>query len=597
MQLKSLLDFTWLYSNIASNQVSDGLDAPRTAVKQVAIIGAGAAGSSTAYHLRKYADEAGLDLNVTVFERTGHIGGRTLTVDVFGDAAQPVELGASIFVDVNHILINATRDFELPVKAASRGSGSSDEAEDDDELLGIWDGSAFVYSQNSGSWDWWNLAKLFWRYGSAPYYVHRLVQDTVASFLRLYEAPYFPFRSLTERATELGLLEATGSTGQQFLEANKLAGAFARDIVQAGTRVNYAANLGQIHGLGTMVAMAPEGAKAVAGGNWQIFAEMVRRSGAVARLNTSVTSIRGDDDAGYLVSSASGKVQETARFDAVVLAAPLQFADLDIHASAAPDIPVDKVPYATLHVTLFASPLRLSPAFFGLAPGAAVPSSVLTTLGPNDDSSDADVGAGTAGFYSVTRVRTATNPATGRREFVYKVFSPAAVTAEFLSKLLGAEVPETFVSAAPSESKGDDEEDAAAALDPVSWIHPAVFNPYPQALPRVTFQDPVLRTDGNLYYTAGVESFISTMETSALMGMNVARLIMDEYAEKTGEAKVEAEEKEVVVVPEGDAAAEVVVVPEGDKVHEVKVADGEAAQLVVSEGDEGVLGGNHESEL
>lgn len=42
----------------------------------------------------------------------------------------------------------------------------------------------------------------------------------------------------------------------------------------------------------------------------------------------------------------------------------------------------------------------------------------------------------------------------------------------------------------------------------------------------MTFQDPVL-ADG-LYYTSGMESFISTMETNALMGMNVAKLIVDD---------------------------------------------------------------------
>jgi prenylcysteine oxidase/farnesylcysteine lyase len=36
------------------------------------------------------------------------------------------------------------------------------------------------------------------------------------------------------------------------------------------------------------------------------------------------------------------------------------------------------------------------------------------------------------------------------------------------------------------------------------------------------------------YYTSGMESFISTMETSALMGMNVARLVMDDYLNVLG---------------------------------------------------------------
>jgi prenylcysteine oxidase / farnesylcysteine lyase len=43
----------------------------------------------------------------------------------------------------------------------------------------------------------------------------------------------------------------------------------------------------------------------------------------------------------------------------------------------------------------------------------------------------------------------------------------------------------------------------------------------------VTFEDPELAR--GFYYTSGIESFISTMETSALMGMNVAQLIIDDY--------------------------------------------------------------------
>jgi prenylcysteine oxidase/farnesylcysteine lyase len=48
----------------------------------------------------------------------------------------------------------------------------------------------------------------------------------------------------------------------------------------------------------------------------------------------------------------------------------------------------------------------------------------------------------------------------------------------------------------------------------------------------VTFEDPELAR--GFYYTSGMESFISTMETSALMGMNVARLVMDDYLNVLG---------------------------------------------------------------
>ena len=43
----------------------------------------------------------------------------------------------------------------------------------------------------------------------------------------------------------------------------------------------------------------------------------------------------------------------------------------------------------------------------------------------------------------------------------------------------------------------------------------------------MTFEE--LELAPGFYYTSGIESFISTMETSALMGMNVAQLVVNDY--------------------------------------------------------------------
>lgn len=48
----------------------------------------------------------------------------------------------------------------------------------------------------------------------------------------------------------------------------------------------------------------------------------------------------------------------------------------------------------------------------------------------------------------------------------------------------------------------------------------------------MTFEEIELAED--FYYTSGIESFISTMETSALMGMNIAQLIVDDYLNVLG---------------------------------------------------------------
>lgn len=135
-------------------------------------------------------------------------------MDVFDNALESVELGASIFVKVNHILYSAASRFNLPLTDLSTSEPG--------DITAIWDGDKIVFeSENGASW-WWDAARMFWRYGAAPYKATKLVNQVVSTFLKLYQAPHFPFRSLTQRVYELGLQGATGVTGEQFLAKNKV---------------------------------------------------------------------------------------------------------------------------------------------------------------------------------------------------------------------------------------------------------------------------------------------------------------------------------------------------------------------------------------
>ena len=298
--------------------------------------------------------------------------------------------------------------------------------------------------------------------------------------------------------------------------------------------------------------MAPDGAVSVMGGNWQIFDNMVKASGAKVYLNTSVVSISvrskgtiGNPSTKYLLkaegsdpdpgSIAAESETEFGPFDDVVLATPFQFSKIS-DGGAAILHPIDEIPYVQLHVTLFASPFSMSPGFFNLGSGMAVPSVVLTTLAATDSPATGVDAAGKAGFFSISTLRTITNPKTGRDEYVYKIFSPEKVTPEFLTSLLGVEIPSAFTGTVADAGGAENQ----AVVEPISWYYAHAFDSYPVLYPRVTFQDPILGP--NLYYTSGVESFISTMETSALMGMNIARLIVNDILEderQPGFVKVE----------------------------------------------------------
>lgn len=532
--MKLLHLFSILVSSILALK-QEPLLSTTTPAHQVAIIGAGAAGSSAAYHLAQYAAQSSYAINITIFDPNTHAGGRSTTVNALDDPAYPTELGASIFVKINRILYDAAEEFGLQTSSANSARPA-----ESDYALGVWDGTEFVFQQVSGGGKWsgyWDVVKLLWRYGMAPVRTQRIAKETVGKFLRMYKEPVFPFKSLTDTVEELDLLEYTSTTGSAVLEAGGAGGAFAREVVQASTRVNYAQNLGQIHGLEGLVCMAIEGAVAVEGGNWQIFQEMVKRSGATARFDSFVTAITAHDNGTYTVASKTSKISklgndphfDTAEnialqvkeevFDTVIMATPMQFSNITITPllSNSPN----PIPYVTLHVTLFTSPHRLSPLYFNLISQKAVPGMVITTLPSGMDTGNARGidAVGPAGFWSISTLRSIHRDGQ-RLQYLYKVFSPAPVTGSWLSSVLGFKYTNsTEEDSVLDVPKGD-----------VSWVYPRVWRSYPYEVPRTVFEelDFSWGESGRLFYTSGMEGFISTMETNALMGKNIARLITDE---------------------------------------------------------------------
>ncbi|KAK6516657.1 hypothetical protein TWF506_006553 [Arthrobotrys conoides] len=467
-------------------------------VKRVAVIGAGAAGSSAAYYLKEYAEKHDYRVNITIYERNNYIGGRTTTVHAYDDPEEPVELGGSIFVEVNKNMFDAAKLFGLPI--AEFNSGSTDGADE----LGIWDGKNFVITINGGGL--WETIKLVWRYGLSPLRTQSLVKQTVGNFLKMYEAPVFPWKSLTTTAYELELLPATTNTGFEFLKANNIYPPFTTELIQASTRVNYASNLGHIHGLETMVAMSTDGAMAIAGGNWRIFDKMAQTSKAGIHLETRVTNIeRVQDKHTWTVNAlkSEGGVETQSfedEYDEVIIATPWQFSNITSKSIPAPE----EIKYVKLHVTLFASPYRLSPKYFN-SDGDLVPDMILTTVPEGYDPHYRSVGP--AKFWSVNILRTLDRKLENgvkRREYLYKVFSPEPWTDEQIYEMMGL----------PKDTK-----------NALSWSHRKLWHAYPAEEPRSAFQEAQL--DFGVWYTAGMEAFISCMETMSLSGKNVAANIVE----------------------------------------------------------------------
>jgi len=128
----------------------------------------------------------------------------------------------------------------------------------------------------------------------------------------------------------------------------------------------------------------------VKGGNRQVPEGLLHRAQAVVQKNTHVLSVgRAKDSTSleYVVRSKHsnpGSSEVEQRFDAVIIAAPLESANItldflvqDPAQIQVPSNVVEDRPYQRVYVTVVAG--RLNPTYFGLSPTDTLPDIILTT--------------------------------------------------------------------------------------------------------------------------------------------------------------------------------------------------------------------------
>lgn len=96
-------------------------------------------------------------MSTTLYERNDYLGGRSTVIPIKDDPELGLfELGASIFIERNFNLANATKRFGLNL------TGLTEELPFE-RGLGIWDGKDFLFEETGNKY--WDMAKLLWRYG------------------------------------------------------------------------------------------------------------------------------------------------------------------------------------------------------------------------------------------------------------------------------------------------------------------------------------------------------------------------------------------------------------------------------------------------
>ena len=435
--------------------------------KRIAIIGAGIAGSSAAYFVRQ---ELGEEAQIVVFEQAEQIGGRVQEIQIAGKS---VELGASIFHSSNRYLASFVELLGLhqqPTNAA--------------DTFGIWNGISFSLKSSSSTLI--TRGKLLLRYGLALLRLQEWVKDMLGNFIKAYtyQEQGQGFQTPEELLKALNLYPLTQQSSDDFFQAKRISERLVQEFITGASRNNYGQDA-SINAFVNFISLAGAGMAggylcSVREGNNHICQGLLRVSNATVKTACRVQQIAHlptGDQQGYMLSLESG---ETERFDAVIIATPLESAALTFQEISLPKSAYVKRAYQVTHVTLVVG--HLNPTYFGGKSASDLPSFIMTT----ENSA--------IPFSSLENIGGKDDP----QHTIYKLFSRELISDELLSAL--------FTERQQTERR--------------HWQAYPVLKPMPEW--------PPFQLGRGLYYVNALESAVSTMETEAMASRNVVNLLKQE---------------------------------------------------------------------
>jgi prenylcysteine oxidase/farnesylcysteine lyase len=224
----------------------------------------------------------------------------------------------------------------------------------------------------------------------------------------------------------------------------------------------------------------------IKGGNELLCQTLLEAAGAEIRLETAVERIaRQSADDGtadrYKLTTSTG---DSEIFDAIIIATPLESAELHFEQTELPAAATIKRPYQTIYATFVAGTLRS--AYFGVAK-KDLPNFIMTK--ENDD----------IPFLSISDVGQAKEPANK----IYKIFSRSKPTDSLLDDLFNDYDEET--------------------IKQISWQACPILKPGAELPPFALAE--------GLYYINAIESLAPTMEAITIASRNAINLLDEELLE------------------------------------------------------------------
>jgi prenylcysteine oxidase/farnesylcysteine lyase len=363
---------------------------------KVAVIGAGAAGSVAAYHLWQRVGER---LDLTIFERKEHVGGRAWDINFAGTR---IEVGGTLL----HSSGKYTMELMGFTSSVEGKSGLSIDGKS--ETYAFWTDKGFPICTKT------SLAAM--AFGIVKHVGIPSAQKTVNAAVamankweKIYELQSNGdiYQTPQEMLRALDLFDATQVSLKDYLDKLGVNGKMTHNVVEAivHNMYNQGAEIGALAGLVGLAGAGLAGGYlfAVEDGNWTIYDKAIRKIGADLRVNTKIRSVEkisaaggsaaaGGEAAGnaaaggevgesvpssaraphFKVTSEDGK---TEIFDAVILAAPPTLADVELLVDGSP-LNVNVYPYQKVETTFVVG--DLNPRYFKCSPKRKLPSTIFT---------------------------------------------------------------------------------------------------------------------------------------------------------------------------------------------------------------------------
>ncbi|PPQ83366.1 hypothetical protein CVT24_001895 [Panaeolus cyanescens] len=417
---------------------------------KIAVVGAGAGGSSSAFWLSKAMQQSTFKttINIDIYERFSYVGGRSLVINLPDikpyPYRTPTELGAHLFGEQELHLMRASKEFALPLHNATRSL----------HKFYIWNGGNLITIPLS-LLDKLRFSLLKGSHCSLKTSVSEWAKDVLTRIVSKDDsAVQDNSTNLTHRLTTLLSFSLS-----DYLDQAGVPKSFANSLLKACDRVNTTDNLQ------AMFASAfSRQQHRIIGGTSRIFEEFVTRSGASLFLNTEVTNIEHAVDTHlWKINTSKG----AKAYDAVILAAPLYQSNISIPERFYRQIP--PVLHRKIHVTVIATrSSSISRQFLGFPSGAE---DIRYLISPSE-------GRPGQPAFSIMSYEREVSPGV----WIVKVISHSAISAEWL---LGA------------------------FNDNVNWVHRHIWD-VPVIAP--TTGSHFLKLDEGFYFLNAFESVISSME-------------------------------------------------------------------------------------